>query len=67
MTIDRRLLDVYTRLGVYDNTVYHIKETTKLKRELEDKMGCGLYSLFPEIVENFNKKHKNLYHEFKNH
>lgn len=67
VTIDRRLLDVYTRLGVYDNTVYHIKETTELKRELENKMGCGLYSLFPEIVENFNKKHKNLYHEFKNH
>ncbi len=66
VTIDRRLLDVYTRRGVYDNTVNHIKMATKLKRELEDKMGCGLYSLFPEIVENFNKKHKNLYNEFKN-
>ena len=67
VTVDRRLIDVYTRRGVYDNTVYHIKETTKLKRELEDMMGCGLYSLFPEIVENFNKKHRNLYHEFRNH
>lgn len=67
VTIDRRLIDIYTRRGVYDNTVYHIKETTKLKRELEDKMGCGLYSLFPEIMNNFKKKHNNLYYEFKNH
>ena len=67
VTIDRRLIDVYTRRGVYDNTVYHIKETTKLKRELENKMECGLYSLFPEIMDNFKKKHSNLYHEFRNH
>lgn len=63
-TIDRRLIDVYTRRGVYPNTVYHIKTTTNLKREIEDKMGCGLYSLFPEIVEEFNKKHRNLYKDF---
>ena len=67
VTIDRRLIDVYIRRGVYDNTVYHIKSTIALKRELEDMMGCGLYSLFPEIIDNFNKKHRNLYHEFRNH
>lgn len=55
VTIDRRLIDVYIRRGVYDNTVYHIKSTIALKRELEDMMGCGLYSLFPEIIDNFNK------------
>lgn len=63
-TIDRRLIDVYTRRGVYSNTVYHIKSATKLKREIENKMGCGLYSLFPEIIDEFNKKHSNLYMEF---
>ena len=67
VTIDRRLIDVYIRRGVYDNTVYQIKSTIALKRELEDMMGCGLYSLFPEIIDNFNKKHRNLYHEFRNH
>lgn len=67
VTIDRRLIDIYIRRGVYENTVYHIKNTIKLKRKIENQMGCGLYSLFPEIVDNFNKKHKNLYSDFKNH
>ncbi len=67
VTVDRRLIDIFTRMGVYDNTVYHIKSTMALKKELEGMMGCGLYSLFPEIMENFKKKHRNLYHEFRHH
>lgn len=31
------------------------KEAIKLKEEIEQKMGCSIYSIFPEITENLNK------------
>ena len=48
-TIERRLLDITERKGVFDNSQLHLEKTMELKRRLEDMMGCSLYELFPEI------------------
>lgn len=51
-TIDRRLIDIITRRGAYENTQYHVKETYKLKQYFDDLLGYNLYDLFPEIKDN---------------
>lgn len=51
-TIDKRLIDIMIRRGVYENTQYHIKETYKLKEYFDNLLGYNLYNLFPEIKEN---------------
>ncbi len=51
-SIDKRLIDIMIRKGVYSNTQYHIKETYKLKEYFDDLLGYNLYDLFPEIKEN---------------
>ena len=51
-SIDKRLIDLIIRKGVYENTQYHIIETYKLKEYFDDKLGYNLYDLFPEIKEN---------------
>ncbi len=51
-TIDKRLIDIMIRRGVYSNTRYHIKETYKLKEYFDNLLGYNLYDLFPEIKEN---------------
>lgn len=51
-TIDKRLIDIMIRHGVYENTQYHIKETYKLKEYFDDLLGYNLYNLFPEIKDN---------------
>lgn len=50
-TIERRLLDITERKGVFDNSHLHLEKTFELKRRLESKIDCSLYSLFPEIDE----------------
>lgn len=51
-TIDKRLIELMIRKGVYENTQYHIKETYKLKKYFDDLLGYNLYDLFPEIKNN---------------
>lgn len=46
-TIDKRLIDIMIRRGVYSNTQYHIKETYKLKEYFDNLLGYNLYDLFP--------------------
>ena len=46
-TIDKRLIDLITRRGAYENTQYHIKETYKLKEYFDNLLG---YNLFPKII-----------------
>lgn len=48
-TIERRLLDITVRKGVYDTSPMHFCKTMELKSRLEEMMGCTLYDLFPEI------------------
>lgn len=51
-TVDKRLIDIITRRGAYENTQYHIKETYKLKKYFDDMLGHSVYDLFPEIKDN---------------
>jgi putative nucleotidyltransferase with HDIG domain len=51
-TIDKRMIDLLLRHGVFANTHYHIKETIKLKKFFDNLLGYNLYDLFPEIKEN---------------
>lgn len=48
-TIPDRLYDIYVRKGVTENSKMHIEAVLDLKNKLEQKMGCSLYDLFPEI------------------
>lgn len=55
MTLEQRLIEIMTRRGVDSNTVYHITEAIKLKKEIDGLLKCNVYSLFPEIIENIMK------------
>ena len=48
-TIERRLLDITERKGVYDTSPMHFVKTMELKGRIEKMMGCSLYELFLEI------------------
>lgn len=52
MTVDKRLIDIVIRRGAYSNTQYHVQETYKLKKYMDDKLGFNVYDLFPEIKEH---------------
>lgn len=52
LTIDKRMIDLLLRHGVYAKTQYHIKQTCKLKKYFDQLLGFNLYDLFPEIKEN---------------
>ena len=52
LTLDKRLIDIVLRKGVFSNTQYHVKETYKLKEYFDNLLGYNLYDLFPEIKEN---------------
>jgi putative nucleotidyltransferase with HDIG domain len=49
MTVEKRLIDLLTRKGIHENTHYHLMETLKLKKKIEDLLGHDLYDLFPDI------------------
>lgn len=48
-TLEKRLLDIYTRKGVFENTKAHLEKVMELRARLEKAMECSLYELFPEI------------------
>lgn len=52
LTVDKRMMDLLYRHGVYAKTHYHIEETIKLKEYFDNLLGYNLYDLFPEIKEN---------------
>lgn len=52
LTVDKRMIDLLYRHGVYAKTHYHIEETIKLKEYFDNLLGYNLYDLFPEIKEN---------------
>ena len=52
ITVDKRLIDLIVRRGAHENTQYHIKETYKLKKYIDEQLGFNVYDLFPEIKEN---------------
>lgn len=63
-TIEKRILDISLRKGVYPSSKRHFIKTIELKERLEKKLGCGLYDLFGEIpkddLKNADKCHKEL-------
>ena len=52
LTVDKRMMDLLYRHGVYAKTHYHIVETLKLKEHFDNLLGYNLYDLFSEIKEN---------------
>jgi len=50
--LEKRLVDIMLRRGVHDNTVYHIQNAQKLKKEIDDMLGYNLYDLFPNLDKN---------------
>lgn len=52
LTVDKRMMDLLYRHGVFAKTYYHIEETLKLKKYFDDLLGYNLYDLFPEIKDN---------------
>ena len=49
VVLEKRLVDIMLRHGVFSNTVYHLTEAIKLKRYFDDLLGYDLYSLFRDI------------------
>lgn len=52
LTVDKRMLDLLIRHGIFKKTYYHIEQTIKLKKYFDNLLGYNLYDLFPEIKEN---------------
>ena len=52
ITVDKRLIDLIIRKGVYENTQYHIKETYELKQYIDEQLGFNVYDLFRSIKDN---------------
>lgn len=52
MTVDKRLIDIMSRRGAYENSQYHIKETYKLKQYIDKQLGFNVYDLFSSIKDN---------------
>lgn len=52
LTVEKRMIDLLYRHGVYAKTHYHIKETIRLKEYFDNLLGYNLYDLFPKIKDN---------------
>ena len=52
LTVEKRMIDLLLRHGVFKNTHYHIEKTMKLKEYFGNLLGFNIYDLFPEIKEN---------------
>lgn len=49
MILEQRIIEIMLRRGCHENTVYHITEAQKLKLEIDNLLGCSVYSLFDDI------------------
>lgn len=49
MILEQRLIEIMLRRGCHENTVYHISKAKELKEEIEEMLGCSVYSLFEDI------------------
>ena len=52
LTVEKRMIDLLLRHGVFKKTHYHIEETMKLKEYFNDVIGYNLYDLFSEMKDN---------------
>ena len=49
MLLEQRIIEIMLRRGCHENTVYHITHAKKLKEEIDNMLGCSVYSLFDDI------------------
>ena len=47
--LERRLVDVARRYGIWPNTVDRWNETFRVKEDFERRMGCSVYDVLPDI------------------
>lgn len=52
LTVEKIMIDLLLRHGVFAKTHYHIVETIKLKEYFDNLLDYNLYDLFPEIKDN---------------
>ena len=50
--MEKRLIDVVLRYGFNDHTLAKWQAFYRIKAEFERMIGCSIYSLLPEVVEN---------------
>lgn len=50
--MEKRLIDVVLRYGFNDHTLDKWQAFYRIKAEFEQVMGCSIYTLLPEVVEN---------------
>lgn len=50
--MEKRLVDVALRHGVHKYAVLRWREFIKIKKHFDEKCGCNIYSLFPEVAKN---------------
>lgn len=50
--IEKRLVDVAIRHGVTEHTAAKWKATLEIQKYFEKRMGCGLYTLFDDVIVN---------------
>lgn len=46
-TLEHRMLDIYSRKGIHDNTLDHYEAAINLKKRLEGMLGKSLYDILP--------------------
>lgn len=52
ITLEKRLIDIMIRRGIFENTIYFVKEIQKLKKAFDNMLGFNVYTLFPDILDN---------------
>lgn len=50
--LEKRFVDVAIRYGIHPATIDRWKKTLEIKTYFEDKIGCSIYSLLPNVIEN---------------
>ena len=50
--MEKRLMDVALRHGVHKYAVVRWRKFFEIKKYFDEKCGCNIYSLFPEIAKN---------------
>lgn len=50
--IEKRFVETALRLGINSLTLCKWKAVLNIKKYFEDKIGCSIYSLLPDIVQN---------------
>ena len=50
--LEKRFVDVTIRYGIHPATIDRWKAVLCIKQHFEELMGCGIYELLPDVVEN---------------